>query len=314
MASPSITLNNGISIPQIGLGTWQSQPGEVRQAVAYALKEAGYRHVDCAFAYGNEKEVGEGIRDSGVPRDQIFITSKVWCTWHSRVEECLELTLKNLGTEYLDLLLIHWPIAMNPSGNHPFFPTRSDGIRDILYDWPLKDTWAQFEKLYKAGKVKAIGVSNCSQLKLEEELLPFAEILPAVNQIEIHPYNPQHNLTKFLRSKGITVEAYSPLGSSNAPLTKDEVVVEIAEKHKAAPANVLIGWAVAKDFIVLAKSVTPDRIKANIDYTKLDEEDIAKLDGLAAAGKQRRIIKPPWVGVKLGFEDWFTVPWPEGSA
>jgi len=294
-----------VEIPQIGLGTWQSKPGEVQTAVSYALKDAGYTHIDAAFAYGNEKEVGEGIRLSGVPREKIFITSKVWSTYHGRVEESLDITLKNLGTDYLDLLLVHWPLAMNPQGNHPLFPTKPDGLREILTDWPLKDTWAQFEQVYKAGKVKAIGVSNCSQLKLEGELLPFAEVIPAVNQLELHPYNPQHKLTEFLKSKGIVAEAYSPLGSTNSPLLKDPIVVEIAEKLKATPAKVLIGWGVAKGFVVLPKSVTPARIASNMDYASLDTSDVERLDGLAAAGKQRRFIRPPWTGVKLGFEDWF---------
>ncbi|KAG8931398.1 hypothetical protein FRC02_002785 [Tulasnella sp. 418] len=171
-----------------------------------------------------------------------FISLIFRSTYHSRVEESVDITLKNLGTDYLDLLLMHWPIAMNPEGNHPLFPTRPDGIRDILHDWPLINTWRQLEALYKSGKVKAIGVSNCSQLKLEEEILPEAEIIPAVNQLELHPYNPQHKLTEWLKSKGIVPEAYSPLGSTNSPLLKDEVVLEIAEKHKASPAEVLIGW------------------------------------------------------------------------
>jgi glycerol 2-dehydrogenase (NADP+) len=132
---------------------------------------------------------------------------------------------------------------MNPEGNHPFFPTRPDGIRDILTEWQLKDTWLQLEAVYNSGKVKAIGVSNCSQLKLEEEILPFANVVPAVNQLEIHPYLPQHNLTTWLKSRDIVVQCYSPLGSSNSPLLKDEVVVEIAEKHKVTPAAVLIGWS-----------------------------------------------------------------------
>ncbi|KAG8968868.1 hypothetical protein FRC03_005741 [Tulasnella sp. 419] len=304
MPIPTIKLNSGTEIPQIGLGTWQSKAGEVEKAVEYALRDAGYTHIDAAFAYGNEKEVGEGIKASGIPREKIFITSKIWSTYHSRVEESVDITLKNLGTDYLDLLLMHWPIAMNPEGNHPLFPTRPDGIRDILHDWPLINTWRQLEALYKSGKVKAIGVSNCSQLKLEEEILPEAEIIPAVNQLELHPYNPQHKLTEWLKSKGIVPEAYSPLGSTNSPLLKDEVVLEIAEKHKASPAEVLIGWGIAKGFVVLPKSVTPSRIAANSKYAELDEEDVAKLDGLAAAGKQQRLIKPPWTGVKLGFEDW----------
>jgi len=298
-------LNTGAKIPAIGLGTWQSKPGEVESAVEYSLKHAGYRHIDGAFAYGNEREVGIGIRQSGIPRDQVFITGKIWSTWHSRVEECLDITLKNLDTEYIDLLLIHWPVALNPTGNHPLFPTKADGVRYILHDWPLKDTWAQVEKVYKSGKVKAIGVSNFSQLKLEEEILPFCEIPPMVDQLEIHPYNPQHELTLFLKSKGIAVEAYSPLGSSSSPLMTDPVVAQVAENNNATAAEVLIGWGVAKGFIVLPKSVTPHRIAANIKFANLSAEDVQKLDGLAAAGKQRRFIRPPWTGVKLGFKDWY---------
>lgn len=161
------------SIPLIGLGTWQSGPGEVAEAVRYAIKEAGYRHIDGAFAYGNEKEVGEGIKLSGVPRSELFITSKVWSTYHRRVAEGLAETLKDLGTDYLDrtliivvqtryhlahhscrliVLLIHWPVALNPNGNHPRFPTRPDGSRDIDEEWKLIDTWKQLEALHKAGK------------------------------------------------------------------------------------------------------------------------------------------------------------------
>ncbi|KIO24441.1 hypothetical protein M407DRAFT_26148 [Tulasnella calospora MUT 4182] len=308
MASvPTLKLANGKEIPQIGLGTWQSQPGEVEKAVSYALKDAGYRHIDCAFAYGNEKEVGDGIKQSGVPREEIFITSKIWGTWHNRVEEQLKITLERLGTDYLDLLLVHWPIAMNPEGNHPFFPMLPTGKRDILYDWELRKTWEQFEAVYEKGLVKAIGVSNCSQLKLEEEILPFAKIKPMVNQLEIHPYNPQHNLVKWLKSQDIVVEAFSPLGSTDAPLLKDDVITEIANKLGVSPAEVLIGWGVGNGIVVLPKSVNPDRISSNFRFAKLDSSDMEKINGLAAAGKQKRLIKPPWSMVKLGFEDWFQV-------
>ncbi|KAG8855342.1 hypothetical protein FRB96_007140 [Tulasnella sp. 330] len=256
--------------------------------------------------YGNEKEVGDGLKASGIPREEVFLTSKIWCTYHGRVEESLDITLKNLGTDYLDLLLIHWPIAMNPNGQPPLIPLLPNGLRDILYDWPLKDTWAQLEKVYKAGKVKAIGVSNFSQLKLEEEILPFCEIQPMINQLEIHPYNPQHKLTTWLQSKGIVVEAYSPLGSSESPLLKDSEILKIAGRTGGSPAEVLIGWGVAKGFVVLPKSVTTSRIDANIKYLKLEAADVTTLDGLAAGGKQHRLIRPPWTGVKLGFEDWYT--------
>ncbi|KAG5638581.1 hypothetical protein H0H81_011801 [Sphagnurus paluster] len=307
MAVPLIKLNNGNEIPALGLGTWQSKPEEVTSAVSYALKEAGYRHIDCAWAYGNEKDVGAGIRESGVPRAEIFITSKLWGTWHSRVEAALDETLANLGTEYLDLYLIHWPVALNPNGNHHFLPTLPDGTRDIDHAWKLQDTWKQMEAVLKKGKVKAIGVSNFSQVKLEE-ILATAEIVPVVNQLELHVYNPQHKLIEYLKSKNIVPQAYSPLGSTNSPLLTDETVLEIAKKHSLDASDVLIGYLVAKGFVVLPKSVTPSRIASNLTgplvaVQKLEKEDIAVLDGLAAAGKQKRFITPPWP-VDLGFENW----------
>ncbi|EPQ50913.1 Aldo/keto reductase [Gloeophyllum trabeum ATCC 11539] len=307
MACPTFKLNNGVDIPSIGLGTWQSKPGEVTKAVEYALKEAGYRHIDCAWAYGNEKEVGAGIRASGVPRSEIFITSKLWGTYHRKVEQCLDETLANLGTDYLDLYLIHWPVPLNPNGNDPVFPKLPDGTRDIDWEWKISDTWKQMEAVYKKGKVKAIGVSNFSEKKLEE-ILPTAEIVPAVNQLEIHLWNPQHKLMDYLKSKGILPQAYSPLGSTNSPLLQDETATEYAQKYGLQTADILLGYLIAKGIVALPKSVTPARIKSNFDgavraASKLTKEDIAKLDAVAPGGKQKRFIAPPWV-IDLGFDNW----------
>ncbi|KAF8632344.1 hypothetical protein AX15_001927 [Amanita polypyramis BW_CC] len=291
MTVPSIKLSSGYEIPAIGLGTWQSTEGVI-EAVAYAIKEAGYRHLDCAWAYGNENLVGEALRLSGIPRSELFITSKVWSTWHSRVEECVDQTLAKLGTDYLDLYLMHWPVPLNPNGNHPNFPTLPDGKRDVDHSWDIRETWKQMEVLVKKGKVRSIGVSNCSQVKIEH-LLTTAEVVPAVNQLELHVYNPQHKLLAFLKSKGIVPQAYSPLGSSNAPLLKDEVVNEIAEKHSLQPADVLLAYLLSKDIVILPKSVTNSRITSNITgalkgVSKLEKSDIERLDGLAASGKQKR--------------------------
>ncbi|CAK5284906.1 unnamed protein product [Mycena citricolor] len=291
MAIPLVKLNSGYDIPILGLGTWQSKPEEVSSAVEYALKETKLRHIDCAFGYGNEKDVGAGVKASGVPRSEIFITSKVWSTWHSRVEECLDQTLANLGTDYLDLYLIHWPVPLNPNGNHPMIPTLPDGKRDVVHSWDLKDTWKQMEALMNL-----------------EKILPTAEIVPAVDQLELHVYNPQHKLLAYLRAKGIHPQAYSPLGSTGSPLFSDEVVTEIAGAHGLQAADVLIGYLLAKDIITLPKSVTPSRIAANAAgpiaaLGKLSKEEIERLDGLAAAGKQKRFIMPPWP-VELGFENW----------
>ncbi|KAG2134031.1 NADP-dependent oxidoreductase domain-containing protein [Suillus bovinus] len=307
MASHFITLNNGQTIPAVGLGTWQSKPNEVARAVECALK-AGYRHIDCAWAYGNEKEVGEGLRASGVPREEVFITSKLWGTYHRRVEDCLDQTLANLGTTYLDLYLVHWPVAMNPNGNHPVMPMRPNGNRDIDESRDIRDTWKGMEAMVKKGKAKAIGASNFSQAVLEK-ILPIAEIIPAVNQLEIHLYNPQLELLDYLKSKNIVPQAYSPLGSTNSPLLTDECATEIAKKRGLkSTSDVLLGYLLAKDIVVLPKSVTPSRIESNLTgaleaYSALTPEDIEILDGVAAGGKQKRFIMPPW-GIDLGFDNW----------
>ncbi|KAF8317655.1 Aldo/keto reductase [Clavulina sp. PMI_390] len=291
------------SIPVIGLGTWQSPAGKVAEAVEYALKEAGYRHIDGAFAYGNEKEVGQGIKASGVPRSEIFLTSKIWSTYHRRVAENVDLILEALDTDYVDLLLMHWPFPLNQNGNHPLFPKKPDGTRDHDEEWDIKDTWKQLEEVLASGKARNIGVSNCSEWMLQK-ILPYATIKPAVNQVELHIYNPQHNLLGYLKSEGIVAQAYSPLGSTDSPLMKDELVVELAEKYNAEPAQVLIGYLAAKDIVVLPKSVTSTRIQSNFHPAELSSEDIARLDKLAGeGGKQNRFVTPPW-GKKVGFEDW----------
>ncbi|KAF8437925.1 NADP-dependent oxidoreductase domain-containing protein [Boletus edulis BED1] len=306
MDSHLIKLNDGQFIPAVGLGTWQSKPNEVARAVETALR-AGYRHLDCAWAYGNEKEVSQGLKASGVPREEVYITSKLWCTYHTRVEECLDQTLANLGTDYLDLYLIHWPVALNPNGNHPVFPTRPNGNRDVDESRDLRETWKDMEALVKKGKVRSIGASNFSQMMLEK-ILPIAEIIPAVDQLELHLYNPQLKLLDYLKSKAIVPQAYSPLGSTNSPLFTDEVATEIAHKYGLQTADVLLGYLLVKDVVVLPKSVTPARIEANLTgaltaYNKLTASDVAMLDGVAASGKQKRLIMPLW-GVDLGFDNW----------
>jgi len=201
------------------------------------------------------------------------------------------------------LLLIHWPFPLNQNGNHPLFPTKEDGSRDHDDEWDIKDTWKQLEAVQRSGRAKNIGVSNFSEYTLGK-ILPTATIKPVVNQIELHIYNPQHNLLTYLKSEGIVAQAYSPLGSTNSPILKDELVVELAKKHNVEPAQVLIGYLAAKDIVVLPKPVTPSRIKTNKIPAELTPDEVAQLDKLAGeGGKQQRFIKPPW-GRKVGFEDW----------
>ncbi|ORX37330.1 putative NADP(+) coupled glycerol dehydrogenase [Kockovaella imperatae] len=295
-------LNNGMTIPAVGLGTWKAQPGEVRNAVAHALK-AGYRHIDCAVMYGNQNEVAQGIEDSGVKREDIFITSKLWSTYHDRVEEDLDKTLKQLNTSYLDLYLIHWPVRLVPDDKGTPIPLKEDGSRATDWDWDQSKTWAQMEDMLAKGKVKAIGVSNCG-IPILEHLKKSWKTVPAVNQVEIHPYNPSHELKEWCDKEGIILEAYSPLGSTGSPLGKDEQVAKIAEKHNVAPATVLISYCVNKGIVVLPKSVTPARIESNLQVIKLSDDELAVFDKLAAQGKQMRINSPSWM-CDFGFSDWY---------
>ncbi|KAK5711369.1 hypothetical protein LTR17_018436 [Elasticomyces elasticus] len=304
MSTATYTLNTGAKIPAVGLGTWQSEKGQVATAVEQALK-AGYRHIDAAFVYGNEQEVGEGLKkafESGVcKREDVFVTSKLWCTYHRRPEECLDEGLKRLQLDYVDLYLMHWPVPMNQDGNHPLFPKHPDGSRDLDKEWSHLKTWKEMEKLLKSGKTKAIGVSNYSKRYLEE-LLPQCEVVPAANQIENHPYLPQQEIVDFCKEKGILIEAYSPLGSTGSPLFNEDGVKEVAKKHDVGPGTVLISWQVSKGHVVLPKSVTESRIKENLKTVELDSSDMKALDGIHKEKGLTRFVYPEF-GVDFGFPD-----------
>ncbi|KAH8599251.1 NADP-dependent oxidoreductase domain-containing protein [Bisporella sp. PMI_857] len=300
-------LNTGAEIPALGLGTWQSEAGEVTKAVEYALS-IGYKHIDGAYCYANEDEVGAGLKkafESGVKREDIFVTTKLWCTYHSRVEEGLDKSLKSLGLDYVDLYLVHWPVAMNPNGNHERFPKLPDGSRDLVLEWKHTQTWKEMEKLLGTGKVKAIGVCNYS-LPYLKELLAEATVVPAVNQIENHPSLPQQEIVDFCKEKGILITAYSPLGSTGGPLLKEAHIVEIAKKHNVSASTVLLSYHIARGSAVLAKSVTPSRIEANKEIVKLDEADLKSLaeysTELEKAGKLTRYVYPAF-GVDFKFPD-----------
>ncbi|KAK9451591.1 NADP-dependent oxidoreductase domain-containing protein [Limtongia smithiae] len=273
-------LNTGAKIPSLGLGTWRSTDKEVHDAVLTALN-CGYRHIDTAAIYGNEFHVGRGIKSSSVPRSDIFLTTKLWNSKQmgDSPPRALDASLELLGVDYVDLYLMHWPVPLTKAGV-PIPPT----------EWDFVKTWKSMEKLVETGKTKAIGVSNftVSQLKT---LLETADIIPAVNQVEMHPYLPQKALLDFAESKGIHITAYSPLGSAGGPLLQEPLVHKIAAKHGMTAVQVLIAWAIQRGTSAIPKSVTPARIVSNFQEFVLEEEDIFALGSL---DKNQRYVKPTW--------------------
>lgn len=250
MADLTFTLNTGAKMPAVGYGTWQAAPGVVAEGVYHALK-SGYRLLDCAYCYGNEAEVGQGlakaISEGIVKREDVFVVTKVWATYNTRVSLGLDKSLAALGVDYVDLYLVHWPLLMNPEGNDDKFPKLPDGSRDIIREgYHHTDTWKQMEALVDpaqgAGKkARSVGVSNYS-VKYLEELLKVAKVVPAANQIENHPALPQNDVVSLCKEKGIHIMSYSPLGSTGGPLFKEPAILKVAEKHKVDPAAVLLSW------------------------------------------------------------------------
>ncbi|KAJ5606190.1 Glycerol 2-dehydrogenase (NADP(+)) [Penicillium lagena] len=291
----TFTLSNGVKIPAVGFGTFASEgaKGETYAAVTCALR-TGYRHLDCAWFYLNEDEVGEGIRDflkenPSVKREDIFVTTKVWNHLH-RYEDVLwsvEDSLKRLKLDYVDLFLIHWPIAAEKDGNEKP-KIGPDGKYVILKDLTEnpEPTWRAMEKLYADGKAKAIGVSNWTIPQLEQ-MLSFAKVAPQVNQIEIHPFLPNKELVQYCFSKNIMPEAYSPLGSQNQVPTTGERVSEnktlndIAQKGGNTLAQVLIAWGLRRGYVVLPKSSNPKRIESNFQSITLSDADFEAVNQVA---------------------------------
>ncbi|XP_028416162.1 aldose reductase-related protein 1-like isoform X2 [Dendronephthya gigantea] len=291
-------LNTGAVMPAIGLGTWKSKPGEVGAAVKAAIR-AGYKHIDCAHAYSNEAEVGQAftevLKELGMKREDIFVTSKLWCNSHEDVLAACQTTLKNLQLDYLDLYLVHHPCTY---GNGMFFATKPEDQKNVLgYDKErMSRTWKGMEDLVKKGLCKAIGISNFTTVKVGA-LLETAEIIPATNQVELHPFLPQPGLKKYCEEKGIMLTAYSSLGSRDRPsctdsdpvLLDEPLVKEIAAKRNCTPAQVLLAWGIKYGCPVLPKSVNEGRIKQNLETynVKLEEEDMVALSNI---GKKFRYL------------------------
>jgi diketogulonate reductase-like aldo/keto reductase len=268
-------LSNGVNIPKVGFGTWQIPDGEeVYNSVKHAL-EVGYRHVDTAQIYRNEVGVGRAIADSGLAREDIFLTTKVWNDKHDYelAKASIDESLEKLGVDYVDLLLIHWPNPVALRENDAW-KTGNAGA------------WKAMEEAYKAGKVRAIGVSNFMIHHLEA-LLESAEIKPHVNQVLLAPGCPQEELTAFCRKHDILLEAYSPLGTGS--ILNNELVKDMAGKYGKSIAQVALRWSLQKGFLPLPKSVTPKNIEANLEIFdfELSEEDVAKLDEVKGISQQK---------------------------
>jgi len=262
-----------------GIGTWIPATEEAQsRAKSWILTalQAGYRHIDTAQAYGSEKAVGDAIRESGIPRDQIFVTTKLPWDHQERVAESFETSLKNLGLDYVDLYLLHWPQALfyQEGGT---VPRNSDGTVRTTEAVNFNQSWAAIEKLLHTRKVKAIGVSNFS-VKTLEQLFKTAKVTPAVNQVELHPYLSQEGLREYCAKKGIAVVAYTPSGY--ATVRGDPLIVKQAKKYNVTPNQVILAWHIAKGNVIVPKSENAERQKENITLPTLDAEDVAKISGL----------------------------------
>lgn len=272
----TVRLWNGVEIPAVGLGVFKSPQGEdTRNAVKWAL-EAGYRSIDTAMIYGNEESVGEGIRRSEVPREEIFLCSKVWNAdiREGRVREAFEESLRRLKTDYLDSYLIHWPVT------------------------GYVEAWRELERLYEEKRVRVIGVCNCNTAHLEA-LLAKARIRPMINQIESHPYLVQNPLISYCRQKEIACEAWSPLGGTGGNLLEDPKIQCLAKKYEKTPAQLIIRWNIERNVIVIPKSVHRERIFQNLDVfdftlTREDMEAIESLNQNLRVGPDPEEMAKKW--------------------
>lgn len=255
-----IKLNNGVEMPMAGIGTFLLSPDEAESSVLHALHN-GYRLIDTANAYVNEKAVGRGMKKSGVPRKEIFLETKLWPSFYEQ-EDAVEKTLERLDTDYIDLLLIH-----QPAGNYVA------GYRLM-------------EKAYKEGKVRAIGLSNFTEEQIRE-IMEICEVKPAILQTEVHPYSQEKELKAFLEKEGIVIQAWYPLGHGDAALLKEPVFGKLAEKYKKSSAQVILRWHIQSGNVVIPGSKSPDHIRDNFDLFdfELTEEEMA---GIAAVNKDKR--------------------------
>lgn len=266
----TIQLNNGIEIPSIGLGVFRLEDNKEAQRVVETALSIGYRHIDTAMIYQNEKAVGNAIKASGIPREEIFITTKLWNADQREglVNEALKTSLEKLDTDYIDLYLIHWPVANK-----------------------IQETWKKFEQLYATSMVRAVGVSNFKAHHLEK-LKEVSDLVPAVNQIEIHPYLTQQADLDYCTGAGIRVEAWSPFAANKTDLFDEKILIALADKYEKTPAQIVLRWNFQRGVIVIPKSANEKRLKENIDVFNfnLSSDEIILINSL---NKDKRIGADP---------------------
>lgn len=295
---PSIVLNTGARMPILGLGTWKSTGSKVGQAVKCAILETGYKHIDCAYIYGNEKEIGETFEkifsDGKIGRQDVFVTSKLWNSFHSTkdVEKACKKTLSDLKLDYLDLYLMHWGIAEEAGPGEERLDEKGYLLTENI---SLQETWHAMESLFHSGLVRAIGISNFTAPMILD-LLSYAKVVPAMNQIELHPYLQQQELVDFCRYKNIAVTAYSPLGSpgnseGKPKLLDDKILGDIAKSHRKTSAQIALRWGIQRGTVVIPKSTTPENIKENINVFdfELSDEEMGRIKKLE---KKFRYVNP----------------------
>lgn len=264
---PTVNLNDGTKMPQIGLGVWQAKDGEETRSAVHSAIAAGYRLIDTAMVYQNETSVGQAIKDSGVSRNDLFITTKLWNSdqGSTTVRPALEASLERLGLDYIDLYLIHWPTP----------------ARDLYVD-----TWKQMEQLKADGLVRSIGVSNF-RIEDLERLRQETSTVPSVNQIELHPNFQQRELREYCAQHGIQVESWSPIGGSKGTLLTDETITKLGQSYGKTPAQIIIRWHLQHGLVVIPKSVRPERIQENLDIFdfELTAGDMAIIDTMDSGAR-----------------------------
>ncbi|KAK2004337.1 aldo/keto reductase [Colletotrichum falcatum] len=318
MAPPICTktfkLNNGLDFPAVGLGTWQGEQGTddfkaLEESIIHALKVGGYRHIDTAQLYGVEEVVGRAIRNSGVPRSEIVVVTKFWGNWHHDPAKALQISLDALGLDYIDVFLMHWPWATTPAPE-----------KKVLKKWESPtfiETWKMMEPLV-GDKCRAIGVSNFMP-KVMDELLAEAKIVPAINQVELHAFNPNLKLVPYCQEKGIVVTSWSTMGGSGqSEILTHELFTGIAKAHNVSAGVVSLSWAVQRGVAVIPKSANKSRIEENIRLVTLTDEEMHRINDAHKTIKRERfsnniasqhmeidgkMTQQGWTYSDMGYED-----------